>query len=476
MRNAISIINELRAYDLEREWFEFKVNWYKADELGEYISALSNSAAWEGKQQAYFVWGIDDVTHEIKGTDFKFNQDVRNEPLKHYLARRLSPDINFMFEELWIGEKRVVLLTIPAAKAVPTAYDRERYIRIGSSKENLRKYPEKESYLFDVLRHGHPTMENTPSDYQDLSFEKLLIYYGAKGLKLNPDTFRKNLSLYTEDGKYNLLAQLLSDDSHIPVRVAIFSGRSKADQLYSVREFGNQCLLYSLDEILRYGDVLNIIQADETNRIVERKEVPLFENDAFRETVINAFVHNKWIGGNEPMITVFSDRIEILSRGSLAPEQTMEGFFAGESVPVNRKLSEIFLQLHISEKTGRGVPLITERYGREAYEFRENSIVVTIPFRWINKVGDKAGDKAGDKVGDKTCHLTQTQACILAEIRNNPNITKPKLADTLKIGKTTVDKGIAVLKEYGFIERVGSNKSGYWNVLTTYETDTNSIK
>ena len=46
--------------------------------------------------------------------------------------------------------------------------------------------------------------------------------------------------------------------------------------------------------------------------------------------------------GNEPMITVFSDRIEILSRGSLAPEQTMEGFFAGESVPVNRKLSEIF--------------------------------------------------------------------------------------------------------------------------------------
>ena len=34
MRDAIHIINELRAYDLEREWFEFKVNWYKADELG----------------------------------------------------------------------------------------------------------------------------------------------------------------------------------------------------------------------------------------------------------------------------------------------------------------------------------------------------------------------------------------------------------------------------------------------------------
>ena len=78
----------------------------------------------------------------------------------------------------------------------------------------------------------------------------------------------------------------------MPIRVAIFSGKTKADNMYSVREFGNQCLLYSLDEVLRYGDVLNIIQADETDRVVERKEVPLFENDAFREAVINAFVYN----------------------------------------------------------------------------------------------------------------------------------------------------------------------------------------
>ncbi len=45
-------------------------------------------------------------------------------------------------------------------------------------------------------------------------------------------------------------------------------------------------------------------------------------------------------------------------------------FFAGESVPVNKKLSEIFLQLHISEKSGRGVPKILETYGKDAFEFR----------------------------------------------------------------------------------------------------------
>lgn len=476
MDMATDIIKELREYDFEREWFEFKVNWFVADELGEYISALSNSAAIAGRKYAYFVWGVDDKTHEIVGTNFNCDQDVKKEPLKHYLARQLSPDINFVFEDVFIENKKLTLLTIPAAKTVPVSYARERYIRIGSSKENLRKYPEKESFLFEVLRHGFPTIENTPSEYQDLTFEKLLIYYGAKGLKLNPDTFKKNLSLYTEDGKYNILAQLLSDDSHMQIRVAIFSGRTKADNMYSVREFGNQCLLYSLDEVLRYGDVLNIIQADERDRVVERKEVPLFENEAFREAVINAFVHNKWVSGNEPMITVYSDRIEILSRGSLAPEQTMEGFFAGESVPVNRKLSEILLQLHISEKTGRGVPRITQRYGREAYEFRENSIVVTIPFNWINVMDDrmsnKVGDKPGNKVGDKNTNegsqeatLSKTQVRILAEIRNNPNITKTHIMKKLGVGKTTVDKGISVLKKSGYIERVGSNKSGYWKAL-----------
>ena len=54
--------------------------------------------------------------------------------------------------------------------------------------------------------------------------------------------------------------------------------------------------------------------------------------------------------------------------------------FSHESVPVNQKLSDIFLQLHISERSGQGVPSIVDVYGREAYEFRENSIVVNIPY------------------------------------------------------------------------------------------------
>ena len=160
-------------------------------------------------------------------------------------------------------------------------------------------------------------------------------------------------------------------------------------------------------------------------------EVPLFDQNAFREAIINAFVHNVWIDGNAPMITIYSNRIEILSRGTLAPKQTLEGFFLGESVPV-----------------------ITQVYGKEAFGFRENSIVVTIPF-----------EKILPDVGDKEKNLNPTYELILREMRNNPNITQPQLMEIAGIGKTAIQNNISFLRKNGYIKRIGSNKNGYWQVL-----------
>ena len=251
------------------------------------------------------------------------------------------------------------------------------------------------------------------------------------------------------------MAQLLSDNSHVPIRVAIFEGKTKASKMYSAKEFGYKCLLYSLNDVLNYGDVLNIPQANEKNRIMEREEIMLFDFDCYREAVINAFLHNEWIHLNEPMITLYSDRIEILSRGTLPPMQTLDAFFEGHSVPVNEKLSELFLQLHISEKTGRGIPTILNKYGKEAIAINENTIVVTIPFNRINDVGNKVGNK----------FLNKSQILVLAEIRNNPNITKSQLMIKCDLGKTSIDKNIKVLKDKHYIKRQGSNKTGYWEVL-----------
>ena len=180
----------------------------------------------------------------------------------------------------------------------------------------------------------------------------------------------------------------------------------------------------------------------------------MFDEEAFREAIINAFVHNLWISENAPMITVFNDRIEILSRGTLPPKQTLEGFFAGESVPVNQKLSDIFLQLHISERTGRGVPRITEIYGRETYEFRENSIVVTIPFNKLSK-----GKNVSNKY--KEIYLNENSNELEKQILDFCDEPKGILEIAEKLGykdKKTVRKYIKPLIQNGRLAMTIPNK------------------
>ena len=94
------LINELIGFKYEKEWFEFKENMKSDNEIGEYISALSNGAAYLGKEKGYLVWGIKDSTHEIVGTNFDPDcNTAHNEPLKHYLERLLSPNVKIDFEE-----------------------------------------------------------------------------------------------------------------------------------------------------------------------------------------------------------------------------------------------------------------------------------------------------------------------------------------------------------------------------------------
>ena len=90
----------------------------------------------------------------------------------------------------------------------------------------------------------------------------------------------------------------------------------------------------------------------------------------------------------------------------------------------------------------------------------QSNLSPTIPFNRINAI---VGDKVADKVGDKSLNTTRQR--IVKEMRNNPNITHPQLMRIIGIGKTAIQNNISYLRKNGFIERVGSNKSGYWRVL-----------
>lgn len=92
------LVNELRKLPAETAWVEFKENVANPEEIGEYLSALSNSAALNGKADAYLLWGIENGTHEVTGTAFHPSRSKKgNENLENWLLRLLNPRLHFRF-------------------------------------------------------------------------------------------------------------------------------------------------------------------------------------------------------------------------------------------------------------------------------------------------------------------------------------------------------------------------------------------
>lgn len=90
------LIDSLLVKNKETEWIEFKENFHSKEEIGERLSALSNSAFLCNMPYGYMVFGINDDTLKVVGTDFyATRKKVGNEELESWLSTRLNPRIDF---------------------------------------------------------------------------------------------------------------------------------------------------------------------------------------------------------------------------------------------------------------------------------------------------------------------------------------------------------------------------------------------
>ena len=141
------LLSELRSFPNETEWLEFKVN--NPQGVGEYISALSNSACIHDKRFGYLVFGVEDKTHRIIVTAFNPQQKAKgNEDLVPWLARLLNPRINFEFHELQAENEKVVILCI-LTFIILTYYNFRESVGIALS-SNTKKLEEEYKNLYKL--------------------------------------------------------------------------------------------------------------------------------------------------------------------------------------------------------------------------------------------------------------------------------------------------------------------------------------
>lgn len=150
--SLLATLEKLRNQPRENQTAEFKSNLNDSKEIGEYISALANSAILEKHDRAWLVWGIQNETHDIIGTTFNpFTQKIGNQYLIMWLTQYLSPKADFKFHEVLHPEGRVIMLEIHTPRVMPIAFGGVRYIRIDSYKTTLKDHSDKEARIFEIL-------------------------------------------------------------------------------------------------------------------------------------------------------------------------------------------------------------------------------------------------------------------------------------------------------------------------------------
>ena len=360
----------------------------------------------------------------------------------------------------YVDGKNVVVISIRKGKSLYyiKKYGRSAagcFIRVGTSCRSMTEEQIEQRYIA-TLSIPEKAIKDIPVLRDDYTFNKLKQYLISHGIHIQEETFYKNFGLCTSDGKFNLLADILADENMNSIKVAVFKGKDKS-VFIKRNEYGFTCLIESLEKVINYCDALNETFIDVSVR--PRKEHRLFNSEAFKEAWINACVHNKWSEELSPAVYWFDDRLEIVSYGGIPKNLTKEEFLSGKTEPVNKELMKIFLQCGIVEHSGHGVPIVVREYGEKAYTFSENMITVTIPFE---KPEIKSGAVNG--VVNGVVNLSDREKNVVAAIEKSPRISKKKLIELTGIPKTSLERIISSMKEKGLLERVGSDKNGYWKI------------
>jgi ATP-dependent DNA helicase RecG len=272
----IALVDRLRAEPREAATFEFKLNWDRPLDIGQYLSALGNAAVLARRDQAWLVWGVDDKTHEVKGTTFDpFSaRGEGNQPLVMWLTQKTSPRADFEFHEVQHPGGRVVLMTIQAPRTAPLAFDGVRYIRVDSHKTRLSDHPDKEHRIWSLLGQqsdwtGELVPDATLDDLEPAAVDAARMRFIEYLLKAEPDSSRhEQIKAQAQDWDVpTLLNKALdsADRGHPRVEVAI------PGQVLDVKY--SQLLMKRIDLQLRQVFLLDRVQKKKSLQPSEMQEL-----------------------------------------------------------------------------------------------------------------------------------------------------------------------------------------------------------
>lgn len=430
-----ALLIDLIALPKETEWVEFKLNNWKPEDIGQYLSALSNSACYHDQPYGYLIFGVEDGTHRATGTTFSPKTEKRgNQELENWLATQLEPRVDFSIFEFIYQGNNMVIFRVDATHSTPLRFKNEAFIRIGSYKKPLKEHPERERKIWaksdkkpfedkvvadkltgsEVLKllnypkffemMGLPQPAGEAAILERLAQEKLLSRHGELwGItNLGAILFARNLN------DFDTLKRKA-------VRLIFYDGN---DRIKTQKEItGQKGYAAGFEGLVTY--LSERLPSNEEIETVFRKEVPMYPLLALRELIANAIIHQDLlVSGVSVMVEVFQNRIEISNPGK--PLIDTLRFIDHAPMSRNERLANFMRRLNICEERGSGIDKVVfqcELYQLPAPEFvtSDNYTRVTL----YSPKGNKHMDKQ-DKI--RACYQHSCLKYVSGEYMTNESL------------------------------------------------------
>jgi ATP-dependent DNA helicase RecG len=453
---------------MESQNVEYKAVW--KDEYLKWICGFANASG--GK---LFV-GIDDKGEIIGILDYKkLLEEIPNKILNHL---GIICDLN-----LHNKNSLFYLEIIVSPYDIAISYQGRYYYRSGTTKQELKgkalnefllkktgkswdSIPEPNatiddidihtlnSFISDIKKTGRIEIEDKISTA--LLLEKLNLTEGNHIKRAALVLFAKNPARFF---------------SNTSVKIGRF-GKSDADLLYHQLIEGNLIQIKDLIvDILNSKFFIHPIEFSGIQRI-EKTEYPIA---AVREMVLNALIHRNYMGA-PTQIRLYDNSFSIWNDGLLPEDLTVEDLkTTHRSKPRNPFIADACFKAGYIDSWGRGTLRIFEscmenKMPEPMMEEQQGGFLCQL-FRKIQnetykdvKVFEKFEIVYGEIMEELRRSYGEVTLKILTQIHHKPEIRAIEIAKAIGKSQSTIEKTLRKMKDNKIIERIGSDRLGYWKI------------
>ena len=431
---------------------EFKES-FDSKSLTKHIVAFANSCG------GRIFLGISDDC-EIKGISItnKLKSEIQD------LARNCEPSLKVNLEIVSINQKKILIIFVPDGENKPYLCSSGFFLRQGATSQKLSR---DEIFEF-AIREGRIRFDssindkfNFPLDFDEkklneyfslasltnvLGVKEVLVNLGVAQIKEEKILFNNTGILFfsRDPGKFFLTSKVICVN---------YQGDEKTKILD--RKIFDGGIIQNIQDAISY--VKKHINIEFEIKKLKREEILQFPEEAIRECIINAIMHRDYYDeSGDLIIEVFRHKLVVSNPGGLVRGLRSEEF-GKISRTRNPLIANILGRTEYVEKLGTGISRIRTAMADfhlplPLFEYN-HSFFVTL----YDKVG-----KITDRVTDR---VTDNQTRIIEAIRQDKFITTKKLSGLLQIAQRNVKENISHLKKIGLIKRIGSEKSGHWEVV-----------